>query len=70
MFYIFTRYFKTACLYGYMQKILIIQTAFIGDVVLATAVIENLKHHYPDAQIDFLLQKGNESLLANNPHLG
>lgn len=53
-----------------MQKILIIQTAFIGDVVLATAVIENLKHHYPDAQIDFLLQKGNESLLANNPHLG
>ena len=53
-----------------MKKILIIQTAFIGDVVLATAVIENLKHRYPDAQIDFLLQKGIESLLANNPHLG
>lgn len=52
-----------------MQKILIIQTAFIGDVVLATALIENLAAAYPGAQIDFLLRKGNESLLQNNPHL-
>ncbi len=52
-----------------MQKILIIQTAFIGDVVLATAMVEKLAHFYPTAQIDFLVRKGNESLLNNNPHL-
>ena len=52
-----------------MKKILVIQTAFIGDVVLATAVVEKLSRYFPDAQIDFLLRKGNESLLANNPHL-
>ena len=52
-----------------MKKILIIQTAFIGDVVLATALVEKLSQYYPDAQIDFLVRKGNESLLANNPHL-
>lgn len=52
-----------------MKKILIIQTAFIGDVVLATALIEKLHAYYPAASIDFLLRKGNESLLDNNPHL-
>ncbi|HET9056411.1 MAG TPA: glycosyltransferase family 9 protein [Chitinophagaceae bacterium] len=51
------------------MKILIIQTAFIGDVILATAVIEKLAQHYPGAEIDFLLRKGNESLLLNNPHI-
>ena len=52
-----------------MQKMLIIQTAFIGDVVLATALVEKIAMYYPDAQIDFLVRKGNESLLLNNPHL-
>src|SRR5215467_2333249 len=52
-----------------MQRLLIIQTAFIGDVVLATSLIEKLHHHYPDAQIDFLVRKGNEGLLAGHPWL-
>lgn len=51
------------------MKILIIQTAFIGDVILATPVIEKLKRFYPEAEIDFLLKKGYQALLANNPHL-
>lgn len=52
-----------------MKKILVIQTAFIGDVVLATAVVEKLRQYLPASQIDFLVRKGNESLLANNPHI-
>ncbi|MCC7244903.1 MAG: glycosyltransferase family 9 protein, partial [Saprospiraceae bacterium] len=52
-----------------MKKWLIIQTAFIGDVVLATPIIEKIRDHYPEATIDFLLRKGNESLLANHPYL-
>ena len=52
-----------------VQKILVIQTAFIGDVVLATALIEKLHAYYPDAQIDFLVRKGNEALLTGHPYL-
>ncbi|HTI89666.1 MAG TPA: glycosyltransferase family 9 protein [Puia sp.] len=52
-----------------MQKFLVIQTAFIGDVVLATALIEKLHAFFPDARIDFLVRKGNEALLAGHPWL-
>jgi lipopolysaccharide heptosyltransferase II len=52
-----------------MNKILVIQTAFLGDVVLATALIEKLQAWYPEARLDFLLRKGNESLLQAHPFL-
>lgn len=52
-----------------MQKILIIQTAFIGDVILATPLIENLKAEFPACTIDFLVKNGNQSLLKNDPNL-
>ena len=52
-----------------MQKFLLIQTAFTGDVVLATALIEKLHRFFPGAQIDFLVRKGNEGLLYNHPFL-
>lgn len=52
-----------------MQKVLIIQTAFIGDVVLATAMLESLHQAYPNAAIDILVRKGNESLFVNHPFL-
>ena len=52
-----------------MQKFLLIQTAFTGDVVLATALIEKLNRFFPGAQIDFLVRKGNEGLLCNHPFL-
>lgn len=51
------------------MKFLLIQTAFIGDVILATPLIERLRQAFPDATIDFVLRKGNESLLAGHPHL-
>ncbi|HTN47135.1 MAG TPA: glycosyltransferase family 9 protein [Flavipsychrobacter sp.] len=52
-----------------MKKFLIIQTAFIGDVVLATGISEKLHQTFPDAQIDFLLRKGNEGLVKDHPFL-
>jgi heptosyltransferase-2 len=52
-----------------MSKFLIIQTAFIGDVILATALVEKLSVAHPKAKIDFLLRKGNEELLKNNPRI-
>ena len=52
-----------------MQKILIIQTAFIGDVILATPLIESLHIEFPTSKINFLVKKGNENLLVNHPNL-
>lgn len=52
-----------------MKKILVIQTAFIGDVVLATSLIESLHQELADAQIDILVRKGNESLFQEHPFL-
>ena len=54
---------------SFMQKILFIQTAFTGDVVLATALVEKWHHYFPGDQIDFLLRKGNEGLLDNHPSI-
>jgi ADP-heptose:LPS heptosyltransferase len=50
------------------MKFLIIQTAFIGDVVLATPMAEALAQ-LDNAEIHFLVRKGNESLLENNPFI-
>jgi ADP-heptose:LPS heptosyltransferase len=53
---------------GPLNRILIIQTAFIGDVILATSLVEYIsKTLGAGVQIDFLLRKGNESLLSDNP---
>lgn len=52
-----------------MKKILVIQTAFLGDVILATPVISELARIYPTCQLDVLVRKGNESLLKNNPYI-
>jgi heptosyltransferase-2 len=52
-----------------MQCFLIIQTAFIGDVILCTPVISELKRLHPKASIDVVVRKGNESLLNNHPDI-
>lgn len=49
------------------RNILVIQTAFIGDVVLATALAEDVHKHFSNAQITFLVRKGNESLFDVHP---
>ncbi len=51
------------------KKILLIQTAFIGDAILATSVLEKLHEKFPKAQIDYLVRKGNESLFAKHPFI-
>lgn len=52
------------------KKILIIQTASIGDVILTTPVIEKVKKAYPNAIIDFLMKEGFQDLLKGHPHIG
>jgi heptosyltransferase-2 len=52
-----------------LNKILVIQTAFIGDVVLALGTLEKLHQFYPKASIDFLVRQGNESLVHHHPFI-
>ena len=52
-----------------IKKILLIQTAFIGDAVLVTALIESLKKIDPTFEISILVRKGNEVLFKYNPHI-
>ena len=51
------------------QKILIIQTAFIGDVVLATAMLESIHQQNPATSISILVRKGNEALFNLHPFI-
>ena len=52
-----------------MHRILVIQTAFIGDVVLATAMLENLHAAYPSAKIDILVRQGADELFTDHPYI-
>lgn len=48
-------------------RFLLIQTAFIGDVILATALLEQLHELRPGAVLDVLLRRGSEGLLTGHP---
>lgn len=52
------------------MKILVISLAGIGDTLLATPFIRELRMNFPDATIDALvLWSGSKDLLQGNPHL-
>jgi heptosyltransferase-2 len=52
-----------------MDKVLVIQTAFIGDAILGTALLERLHQDYPNSNIDYLVRNGNQSLFNGHPFL-
>lgn len=52
-----------------IKKILIIKSAAIGDVLLSTPVIENLRANFPESEIYFLTQKYCLDVLTENPFL-
>ncbi len=45
------------------KNILIVQTAFIGDTILASHFAKEVKNHFPEHHIHFFLRKGNESVI-------
>lgn len=52
-----------------ITKILVVQTAFIGDVILITPLVKALKQLYPTAKLDVMVVPGAAKLLENNPHI-
>lgn len=51
------------------MKVLIIQTASIGDVILVTPMLEAIHHHYAECKTDLLVSGGNASLFNEHPFL-
>jgi heptosyltransferase II len=51
------------------NSILVIQTAFIGDVILLTPLLAAVKRQYPDHRLDVLVIPACVNILQNNPHV-
>ncbi|NLU15075.1 MAG: putative lipopolysaccharide heptosyltransferase III [Serratia liquefaciens] len=52
-----------------IQRILIVKLRHHGDMLLITPVINTLQQNYPQAQIDVLLYKETQEMLASHPAL-
>ncbi|MBN1480226.1 lipopolysaccharide heptosyltransferase II [candidate division KSB1 bacterium] len=52
-----------------IQKILLVQTAFIGDVILTTPLIRSIKSAFPNALLDVLVIPQTSHVLQNNPFI-
>lgn len=51
------------------EKILIIQTAFLGDLILSTSFFHAVKMEHKDSEVHVLVNLGTESVLSNNPDI-
>jgi heptosyltransferase-3 len=51
------------------KKILLVQLRQLGDIILTTPIIREIKRHWPDASIDFLAHPMGKMILADNPYL-
>ncbi|MFM1821229.1 MAG: hypothetical protein RLZZ402_1588 [Bacteroidota bacterium] len=51
-----------------VSKVLIIQTAFLGDAVLITSLLEKIRIESPETAIHLLVRKGNESIFQAYIH--
>ena len=52
-----------------IRKILIIDLLHVGDIIVTTPVIKNLRNTFPDAKIDFCLQKKYKDLIDEDINL-
>jgi ADP-heptose:LPS heptosyltransferase len=50
-------------------KILLWKIGALGDVLMTTPLVRQLRHAHPDAQIDYLVGSGCAVMLRGNPHL-
>lgn len=52
-----------------MENILVIQTAFLGDLILTTPLFKKIKIKHPNSHVSVLVNRGTESILEMNPNL-
>jgi len=53
-------------LLGTIQKILVIKLRYIGDVLLTTPVLSNVRINFPKVKLDVLVNSGTEEVLSYN----
>ena len=51
------------------QRILIVKRGAMGDILMATPFLRQLRQNFPQAQIDFITSSTFASTLIDNPHL-
>ncbi|MBI4092920.1 MAG: glycosyltransferase family 9 protein [Candidatus Kerfeldbacteria bacterium] len=61
--------FKKRILRGSPKKILIIRSAGIGDVLMSTPLIRNLKDTFPQAEIVYVVGAWSRGVLEGNPYI-
>ncbi|MFC0345043.1 glycosyltransferase family 9 protein [Epilithonimonas hispanica] len=49
------------------MKILVIQRKHMGDVLVSSTILHQLKKKYPDSEIDFLVDNKHQQILFGNP---
>ena len=54
---------------SHIHNILVIKLRAIGDVLLSTIVLRNLRSSFPGATIDFLTEKPSREVVEGNPNL-
>ncbi|MBI5238698.1 MAG: glycosyltransferase family 9 protein [Deltaproteobacteria bacterium] len=52
-----------------VREILVIRTAYIGDIIMTLPMLKPLKAKYPNSKITFLLSSGAVELLSHNPYI-
>ncbi len=58
---------KRPALDGSVREILVIRTAYAGDVVMTLPMLKPLRRNFPSARISFLTCRAGAELLKNNP---
>lgn len=52
-----------------MKKILVIQNKYIGDVLIASVIAQNIKRVYPDCHVTYLVYDYCAGVIENHPHI-
>ena len=52
-----------------MKKVLIIRMSAIGDIVMASPIVDTIKLTYPDAEISWLVQPHFSAPIINHPNI-
>ena len=50
-----------------MYKILVIQTAFIGDAILTLPMLQKLKEKYPESELDVISNPATSEIFSSSP---
>jgi len=54
---------------NFPEKILIIRLSSIGDILLTSTFVRQVRKHFPNARIDYLIKEQFSDLMRFNPHI-